>query len=536
MRPWLWLVLLAALVVACSGKDQQAGSVPPSGTPPASAVAATAPTVSGTTAPPPASPAARSVPRFERGRCPMTPAAGSGSVREVICGAVAVPEDHDRPDGPALRLAVALFKSSTARSDAAPLVWLDGGPGGASLDGIGTAIAGALARALLADHDLIVFDQRGVGFSQPSLACPETVEATYEAFGKRLNPTEETELEVKARLACHDRLRAQGINLAAYTSAQNAADVNDIRAALGYRQVALYGVSYGTRLALTIMRDFPGILTSVVLDSVVPVQANLYTEVVASAQRAFDLLFDGCAADAACNAAYPNLATLFYETIARLDADPPTVQLRDPRTGVNRDLVLTGERFAGAIFKALYPTRLIPTLPRAIAGARTGNYEPFAVAVRDLLLDDSVSWGVYYSVQCGEEVRFVTPDAVVEAGRAFRREVAGLFEAGALFATCAVWGAKEAPPLENMPVTSDVPTLVLSGQYDPVTPPAWARLAAQTLTRSTVVEFPGVGHWTLAGGVCPLDVLAAFLKDPTRPPDARCIERMTAPRWAISGR
>src|SRR5262249_29867789 len=159
-------------------------------------------------------------------------------------------------------------------------------------------------------------------------------------------------------------------------SAAGAADVNDIRLALGYDKIDLYGVSYGTRLALTVMRDFPDILRSVVLDSTVPVQADLYNDVARNAQRVFDLLFQSCAADRACNGAFPDLEDGFYQLVARLNAAPVTVQLKHPFTGKSYDFLITGNRLVGALFETFYVTSFIPGLPRVIARARAGDYTP----------------------------------------------------------------------------------------------------------------------------------------------------------------
>jgi pimeloyl-ACP methyl ester carboxylesterase len=530
-------LFLAALLLACSdekaGRPVEQSEAPGTAapTPAAASAPATAPAAPATATA--AVPSAQSLPRFEQGACPFTPTLDPFNVRGVNCGFVVTPEEHEKPSGPTVQLAVAVFRSPSARPGAPPLIWLEGGPGGDSLDGIGPLITGAFARTMLAGHDLVVFDQRGVGYSRPSLACPEIVRAKYELWAQRIDPATEDAAALRARQECRDRLVREGVNLSAYTSAQNAADVNAIRVALGYDKAMLYGASYGTRLALTVMRDFPDTLAGVVLDSTVPVQANLYVEIFASAERAFTTLFSGCAADAGCNAAYPDLARTYSETVARLDADPPTVQIRRPRGGETYDLVLTGRRFTGAIFQALYSTLAIPRLPQAIAAARAGNYEPFVTTVRDLLLYDAVSWGMYYSVQCAEELPFTTPAAVDAALRTVRPEIARSLAGDGLFATCAMWNVHNAPAVENAPVSSPVPALILAGQYDPVTPPSWGRLAAAALPNSTFLEFPGIGHGVAFSASCPLAVLTAFLKDPNARVDGDCTTRMTGPRWVL---
>ena len=164
----------------------------------------------------------------------------------VVCGYLTVPEDRGDPMGNQVELAVAIIESQSANPLPDPVIYLEGGPGGAALLGIESL----LDHPLLADRDLIMFDQRGTGFSVPSLNCYEL---------------EEDEGE-NAVQACRDRLLDEGVNLDAYNTAATAADVNDLRLALGYEQVNLLGVSYGTKAALTTLRDFPTVIRSVVVD------------------------------------------------------------------------------------------------------------------------------------------------------------------------------------------------------------------------------------------------------------------------------
>lgn len=482
-----------------------------------------------------ATPAVAFTPRFSPGACPFKVGAGQTEGRSVICGTVDVPEEHARPGGPVLTLAVARFPATGANPQPEPLVWLDGGPGGPSLSGTGEELSTLVSRLFTQNRDLILFDQRGTGYSRPALNCTENIDLKYRALAQRRTPEQIAADDVAAITACRGRLRAQGVNLSAFTSAENAADVNDIRLALGYRQINLYGVSYGTRLALTVMRDFPSILRSVVLDSTVPLQSNLYIEVAANAQRSFDTLFDGCAADRACASAYPDLRKVFAEQANRLNADPVTITVTHPRSGRRYDFLLTGDQFVAGLFQALYRADLIPVLPKVIFGVRDGNYEPFANAIRDNLFYDDLSHGMYYSVQCGEELAFASLDQVNAAASRVQpeigRAISGTADNASLFTVCSLWDARRAAPVENVAVSSSVPTLVLAGQYDPITPPAWGRLAAATLDRATFLEFPGVGHGAMVSALCPLEVAAGFLNQPDASPDATCISRMTAPRW-----
>ncbi len=533
--PRLVLLLVVTLALTACSERRPAGRAAPA--PSAGTTAPAAPAVTATAAPTPR--AVVAVPQFEPTSCPFTPARGHEEGRTLVCGYVTVSEVHTGPAGRTIRLAVAVFKARRGEG-VPPLFWLDGGPGGYSLDGIAAQLTPALAAALAGDRDLVVFDQRGVGYSQPSLTCTELLDLKHATLNRRLSRAEDAELGRQAVQACHDRLVAAGVNLAAYTSAESAADVDDLRRALGYGQINLYGVSYGTRLALTVMRDFPHILRAVVLDSPVPLQANLYADVYSSAQRAFDLLFQRCAADAGCNAAYPNLEDEFYALVRRLNAAPVAVPFIHPRTRAMYTYLLTGDRLVSALFQMLYYGSIIPDLPRTITALRDGDPEPFVRHYRDLLFYDQLSQGMYLSVQCGEEARFTTEAQVQQAARGVRPEIGAQQGEGVgddwFLRACGLWGARPAAPVENEPVTSAVPTLVLAGEFDPITPPAYAEEAARTLRNAYLFVFPGLGHGPGQSHPCPLLLLRAFLQGPSQRPQHACLGAMDGPAWVLRTR
>ncbi len=229
---------------------------------------------------------------FQEGDCPFPALDG------VTCGYLTVPEDRAQPDGNTVELAVAIIAARSANPDPIPVIYLEGGPGDAPLIDTDTF----LTYPVVEDHTLILFDQRGTGFSQPSLNCPE-----LEGDSSSDDPVQ----------ACHDRLQSEGVNLQMYNSAASAADVNDLAAALGYDKVNLWGISYGTKLGLTVLRDYPEIVQSAVLDSVYAPEVDDLQIQSSGVTGSLNELFSRCAADAACSDAYPNLESDFY---AMLDA------------------------------------------------------------------------------------------------------------------------------------------------------------------------------------------------------------------------
>lgn len=480
-----------------------------------------------------AAPAAaqENLPYFERlDRCPPW---FRTDLLNIECGFLHVPEDRANPDGGSIRLAVAIYRTGHQDATPYPLVYLAGGPGASSVGASG-GLMGRTFLHFLPFGDVIFFDQRGTGFSEPSLECPEVDLGAAWQLEHRPALDERVSQQIEVALLCRDRLREAGVNLAAYTSAANAADVRDLIQTLGYEQANLYGGSYGTRLALTTLRDTPEVVRSAILDATLPVQANLYAEAGPNVERAFRTLFDGCAAETRCGESYPDLEAAFYDLVERLDEQPVTIKIQHPLSGRVYDVMLDGSALGTIFFRSLYVTDAIPFLPRMIATAAAGSYELLArYAENALFAFAGLADGMMYSVQCSDEMTFTSPEMVDDLLENVNPRIRDLVqvEINSLMGICAEWGAQPAAPVENQPVASRIPALVLAGEYDPITPPEWGRMAAATLENGHFYEFPGLGHGVVAAGRCPLEMALAFVADPSAAPDSSCIAGMRAPRF-----
>jgi pimeloyl-ACP methyl ester carboxylesterase len=460
--------------------------------------------------------------------------------RTVDCGYLIVPEDRSNPDSPSIRLHVAIFRSRASEPRPDPILYLEGGPGGSGIKQMETTFELFFA-PLTRNRDFIVIDQRGTGYSEPNLFCNEMVDLAFEQLDDILSTQESTDSELAALQACHDRLAAEGINLSAYNSAENAADLADLRRALGYEEWNLYGISYGTRLALTTMRDHPEGIRSVILDSSYPPQEDLYATLAANFDRVLAGTFEGCRAEPACDEAYPDLESVFYDTITTLDENPVTVRAVLPSSGQPLEVVVNGGLFAGLMFQSYYQTSFIPAMPQLIYDASAGELSLLALIYLSLLdRADEVSNGMNLSVQCTEEVPYSDPDAAASEADSFpvlkdvlnRQVIVGQ----GIFAACDLWNVTSAPEIENEPVVSDIPTLVLAGQFDPITPPDWGRQVAESLSNGYFFEFPGMGHGVTIADSCPTDMTVAFLDDPGTTPDAACIDALAGDLFIVSSR
>jgi pimeloyl-ACP methyl ester carboxylesterase len=454
---------------------------------------------------------------FHPASCPFSLGAGLVQGKNVQCGSLSVPDDHTQPGGTTIRLAVAIFKTASAHPKPDPVIYLQGGPGGPLVEALGPSLTAASLAAWPADRDLILLDQRGTGDSQPQLSCPELTTAAQAGF-------------VAAMRACHDRLVRLGVNLNDYTTLQSAADVHDLVGALGYRQVNLYSISYGTRLALTIMRLFPSDLRSVVLDSIFPPQANLFTELAPAAQRGFNALFRGCAASAACNSTYPHLQAVFAQEIAELNRHPASIELTDPWTGARGPGSLTDDALISELRAALYQTSLLPKLPALIYQVHTHDYT-LASQISAQVSFGGINWGAFYSIECGEDMAFATPQALEASVQSVSQESRGFFRTYLQQSSqiCHFWGMQPVPVVQKQAVTSDIPTLILGGEYDPATPPANELLAARTLSHSYSFLFPGAGHGIHYSSSCAEEILFAFQEVPNSRPAAGCINGLGEP-------
>lgn len=467
------------------------------------------------------------VPRFEKEDCWFKEPISA----EVACGYLIVPEDHTRPDGPTLKLAVARFRSDSGQPEPDPIVYLEGGPGGSPLRLLVPQFDAYLS-GLLKKRDLILFDQRGTGYSQPALDCPESLQQTLDALPQNLTAAQSEDLSNQALLMCRARLAKAGVNLAVFNSAQNAADIASLIEALGLEQINLYGISYGTRLALTAMRDAPQGIRSVVIDSVFPPQVDLISQLPANGARAFEALFQACTDDRACAAAFPDLEPEFFKLVDRLNTTPITMTVT-LHSGEQKESLVNGGGLIGLVFQALYSTPIIPSIPRLIFDLRDGNYALAAGLQAELLASlDKVSSGMQQSVQCSEEVPF-DHSANLDAALKQSPQYEALAAKGQ-FAFCSAWGVPTADVKESQPVTSSIPTLIFSGGLDPVTPPAWAELTARTLEHSYYFNLPRGGHGASLSEDCPRSILLAFLDDPTSKPEAACIDaKMLKTRFAV---
>lgn len=466
------------------------------------------------------------LPRFEPGACTFAVPAGAGA--DVECGTVTVPEDRANPDpNDVVQLAVAIYR---AEGDATgdPVFFLQGGPGGGIVETIVSSYASIIA-PITASRDFVVFDQRGTGLSTPALNCPQVTRLLLDNLREDYTPEQVNQLYLEAIATCRDDLNGQGINLAAYTSPATAADIIDMADVLGYDTISLYGASYGTRLAQTVMRDFPARVSSAILDGVLSIADNQIAITASKADWALTTLFAACEADAACAAAYPGLEDEFYALLARLDAEPAPVSVILPNTSETITTTIDSVDMIGAVFLGLQQSSLIGGTPATIQAVVNGDTSPLASFLTlPVLIGDGINYGAFLSVICSEEAFATTAEALDAEAAAYPLLATFInsvyFGSGSAFiSACQSWGAAPFAAIEGEALTSELPTLLLSGQFDPATPPYLADGLAANLTTTYNYVLPGAGHVASLRNACAASIIIDFLADPATAPDSSCL-------------
>ncbi len=439
---------------------------------------------------------------------------------EFECGYVTVPERHADPDGPTIQLPVAILRTTSPGARPDPLFLAQGGPGGDAFE-VFPVLIGSRVDAL--ERDIVIFNQRGTRYAQPNLMCTEGFEAADEILTL---PAEESDaLALKVLAECYSRLIEDGVNLSAFNSVENAADVDTIREVLGYNEYNFYGVSYGSLLGLHLIRSHPHYLRSVILDGVVPPNLNFIPQIASNTDRVFTEIIQACDSDPLCRSEYPNLEERFFTLVDRLNEEPQTLTIRDSESGKSVKTILDGDTLVDVLFQAFYLPDSYAIFPKLVANLEAGDFT-FVRGIWPLFaFDRSMSEGFYFSVICAEDSDFDPSDAVLEGIRPyFAAGAAG--ELQTYLDACEIWQVEQLPPEVNQAVVSEVPTLLLSGHYDPITPPPFAAYAAAGLENGYSFVSPTGSHGVAFDDACMDDIVAQFLEIPGKEPDVSCLSEI----------
>jgi pimeloyl-ACP methyl ester carboxylesterase len=431
--------------------------------------------------------------RFEPGPCRFGMTRDQLENLDVSCGTLIVPELRSDPDGPVIRLPVAEYalasgSPSPSAEDRAPVVLLTGGPGQSSAL-LATSIDSGLLIGL--QRRVIAFEQRGTALSEPALDCDPDASAAD----------------------CRASFERRAIRTEGYNTRENARDVCSLIASRGM-QVSLRGVSYGSLLAQEVLRTCPELVESAWIDAIVPSDEPWSSDLGGSFQSALDRLFLACGSNERCAAAYPELGSVFVEVLETL-----------PETSTSTES-LDAARLLNLLFDAMYHPEVIRLLPGFIYALRDGRVESYFDAlrrarVRRSFADGDFSYGMYYAVSCNDDFQYFTrADAELRAAGLHPRIAKHFVDyAASLIDECEKWS--RTPKEEKSLVRSDVPTLVTSGGFDPITPADGARRVAKALSRGQFVQFAHLSHG-IRSHACTAEMWRDFLAHPEAPVDRSC--------------
>ena len=473
-------------------------------------------------------------PRFEPTACPTAPVPTT-LPETARCGFLIVPENRAKATGRTIRLTVGIVPAKSRHPAPDPIVYLAGGPGGYPLGEAQALIEAGFNR----DRDLILISQRGTLYAPPNPAptCPESDRAFLRGLGLPLDGSRAIRLNVAAARACYQRLVAAGVDLGAYNTTENAADVADLRVALRIPKWNVFGDSYGTNLAMTLMREHPQGIRSVTLDSVEPPEVVTAGSFAPNAREGFDRLFRACTAQPQCWPRRPGIEQTFTQLVRRLEAHPVATQVVPLTGGSPVKVVLDGGRLVNWLIDDAFNTAAFRNVPAMIAELANGNPRPIATELASRVVGSGIGilgYGLALGVGCAEWVPYEQGSVLSIGRRAFPAYPASVLRP-ALHITylpqgCTVWKVPKAPAEQRAATPSTIPTLLLAGSFDGVTPTSWARIAARTLPNSTLAEFAGIGHFVTLASPCAQQVFASFLATPSTPNTA-CVAAVRPPTF-----
>ena len=451
---------------------------------------------------------------------PLTACSQSGGVA-AQCGQLTVYEDRAAAAGRQLTLDIVILPATGSSSvvEPDPLFLLAGGPGQSATEVYPNAAF--LFAGVNQTRDIVLVDQRGTG-EETGFACENLEDESL--------PADMPDEQIVGLLeACRVELAARA-DLSRYTTDAFVADLDDARAALDYDTINLYGASYGTRAAMTYMRRFPERVRSAVLDAVAGPELVLFLHMPRDGQRALDLLFGRCAADDGCRAAFPDLRAEYDAVLAGLE-QPQSVTVADPLTNEPIPFQMTRDRLTQFIFNSLYSAEFQSLLPLLIHHAHeTGDFAPLILQGLIVGQGTGIYPGLLYAVGCAEDAPLIDAAAAEElrATTSF-----GPF-AERFQAICDTWPRADIAADFRDPLQSDIPTLLLSGEFDPVTPPQYAEQVGEGLSNSRHLIIPGHGHGVIGAGCMPT-VVAEFIRaaDPAAL-DVACLEELQPPPFFVS--
>lgn len=436
----------------------------------------------------------------------------------IRTGTITVPEDHDQPSGQTLQIAYLVIPAKNAGTPRPPLIFFSGGPGGNTLD---PGLVGFLLQhPFHSDRDIILFDQRGIGYSSP---MPDMGFDSFKILAADADPAKERELTRTLLLDYRKRCLEAGIAPQYYNTFQNARDVGMLLAHLGYAKYVLFGGSYGTRLARVVQDLYPQYVHCSLLDSPSPLSGDFLLSRLDNYTLALERVLAYCQASDSCRTVYPELKKEYLQAIEKLKQEPMKVRYND-----SLPFVVNEQDGVYLLRRLLYQANAREKAPELIRAFLQGNPEPVQEVVQtEYALTGGLNLTMLLSVEKFENFNPEYSDAVIREAYArlpLLPVEMGFFDS--FYRAGMEWHPGNLPLEERRFNPSEVPTLIFVNQFDPVTPPRNGHLFMEQLTRGTLLILDEGGH---GGGNadCKEAVMAAFMEDPQAPLNTSCLHLYT---------
>ncbi|SIS05037.1 TAP-like protein [Mucilaginibacter lappiensis] len=431
-------------------------------------------------------------------------------------GHLTVPENWKNNNGNKVVLAVTILKSANKHAKDG-IVFLAGGPGGNAVKSIKKWLNNPVHQS----HDIILVDMRGSGFSTPQL-CPDLGKSFMEVLGD----DDTRQKDIKARVAvangCKIDLLKRHIDINAYNSTSMAYDLHALKAALGYDKWGVYGVSYGTRIAFEYVKQFPEDVKELVMDSPVTPFAGLYDHNTSNFIRSLNILFKKCKEDKSIVHAYGDIEQLFYSTVDDLNKQPWTFNV-SKKIQPSGKFTLNAQDFLLAVQQGIYERKFFEILPAVIKQFHDRNEGMVLQLIGSLKNHLNLDYGAYYCVLCHETLPVNSLESFKKDASSYKGFLAeGLPFYEGDYAVCESWGHDSSTIVDSAKINANFPTLILSGEFDPVIPPESGRTLGKILPNSTVIVCANQGH--VPGFTkCGTELISAFLDN--QKVDGNCYDK-----------
>ncbi|MFK7775504.1 MAG: alpha/beta fold hydrolase [Saprospiraceae bacterium] len=448
--------------------------------------------------------------------------------QEYTFGYLKVLENRSNSNSKTIEIPVYIFKSRSKNPKADPIIYTVGGPGSTTMP----SAQYMKYYKYLDDRDFILIEQRGNYYATPHLDCPEWSKAIYQSNLPNFNANLYDNLFIEAAKSCKDRLTKKGIDLNGYNTNEIAADINDLINALEIKEYNLLTISYSTKVAQVLLRDFPNGIRSVVMDSPLPLEASYDEESAGNLFYALEDLLTNCEKDEGCNAAYPNLKQRFFKYLRDKTIHPLVVEVLNPKNKKMESFYLKGEDLINVFTSA--STSDVPNIPFEINKILNNDLSSVKKQLSYFFKEPNQGAGIgmRLSVWCAEEHPFNSKEIIKKETYRYP-EIKGLSPATFESTICDAWGVKKVSAIENLSIKSDVPVLLISGEYDEVTPSKWANKMNDNLTNSFHLIFKGWKHTptTNWGNQCAMKAANDFFNNPNLKPNPDCLKEIKTPKF-----